>query len=99
MTLIIISGGIDLAVGSTIALTVVIRLGIKLPAAGLRLACRVIHVGGWWAVGEWSRDHASRGVPYIAYLGMLGVGTRRRKWLAKPTDSQHAGDVVNELPR
>ena len=74
MTLIIISGGIDLSVGSTIALTgVITALGIN---AGCRrrlaLAAGIL-VGGFVGVVNGLVITRLRVVPFIATLGMLGV--------------------------
>src|SRR2546427_6657421 len=75
MTMIIISGGIDLSVGSSIALTgVITALGIN---AGLSTTVAVgagILVGGVVGLGNGVAITRLRGVPFIATLGMLGVG-------------------------
>lgn len=83
MTLVIIGGGIDLAVGSTIALTgVATALSVN---AGLDPIIAVgigIAVGG--AVGCVNGLVITRlkVVPFIATLGMLGVARGAAKWIA-----------------
>src|SRR6266404_841668 len=83
MTMIIISGGIDLSVGSAIALTgVIAALGINAGwSTGVALGAGII-VGG--AVG-WVNGLAItrlRVVPFIATLGMLGVARGVAKGVA-----------------
>ena len=74
MTVIIISGGIDLSVGSAIALTgVITALGIN---AGWSTSLAVsvgILVGGFVGVVNGLAITRLRVVPFIATLGMLGV--------------------------
>ena len=83
MTLIIISGGIDLSVGSTIALAgVMTALGIN---AGLPLIVAVLAgvlVGAVVGVVNGSIITRLRVVPFIATLGMLGIARGTAKWLA-----------------
>src|SRR5580765_2975909 len=83
MTLIIISGGIDLSVGSAIALTgVIAALGLN---AGLSPAIAVaagILVGGLVGLVNGLVITRLRVVPFIATLGMLGVARGTAKWLA-----------------
>src|SRR6185369_10257614 len=83
MTLIIISGGIDLAVGSTIALTgVITALGINggIPPSVALLGG--ILVGGLVGVVNGLVITRLKVVPFIATLGMLGVARGVAKWMA-----------------
>ncbi len=83
MTVVIISGGIDLSVGSTIALTgVVAALGIRAGGSPLGSAAAGIAVGGLvgWAIGFLITS--LRVVPFIITLGMLGIARGIAKWLA-----------------
>jgi len=83
MTMIIVSGGIDLSVGSSIALTGVItavslRAGINpvfAVAAGILL-------GGVVGIVNGLAITRLRVVPFIATLGMLGIARGSAKWLA-----------------
>src|SRR6476619_3056332 len=83
MTVIIISGGIDLSVGSAIALTgVITALGIN---AGWSTAVAVaagILVGGLVGVVNGLAITRLRVVPFIATLGMLGVARGVAKGIA-----------------
>jgi ribose transport system permease protein len=98
MTLIIISGGIDLAVGSTIALTgVVTALGINsginpifAVLAGILVGAAVGLVNGLTITGL-------RVVPFIATLGMLGVARGAAKWFANQQPVDVPPTWVNEL--
>lgn len=98
MTMIIISGGIDLAVGSTIALTgVVTALGINAgmpPSLALALG---IAVGGLVGVINGFVVTRLKVVPFIATLGMLGIGRGVAKWLANQQTVNMPGTWLNEL--
>ncbi len=83
MTIIIISGGIDLSVGATIALSgVVAALGIgagwPVPVA----ATGAVLAGGLVGLTNGLLITRLRVVPFIATLGMLGVARGVAKWLA-----------------
>jgi ribose transport system permease protein len=98
MTLIIISGGIDLAVGSTIALSgVVTALAINsgidptlAVAAGILVGAAVGCVNGAVITGL-------KVVPFIATLGMLGVARGVAKWISGQEPVNVAPTWVNEL--
>src|SRR6185369_11237969 len=98
MTLIIISGGIDLAVGSTIALTgVVTALAIN---AGLPPSVALLSgivVGGLVGVINGLVITRLKVVPFIATLGMLGVARGVAKWLANQQTVNMPGTWLNEL--
>jgi ribose/xylose/arabinose/galactoside ABC-type transport system permease subunit len=98
MTMIIISGGIDLAVGSTIALTgVVTALSINdgmSPALALAMG---IAVGGLVGVVNGFVITRLKVVPFIATLGMLGIGRGVAKWLANQQTVNMPGTWLNEL--
>src|SRR6201991_2806055 len=83
MTMIIISGGIDLAVGSTIALTgVVTALAINAGTSPTMALGAEIVVGGLVGVVNGLVITRLKVVPFIATLGMLGVARGIAKWLA-----------------
>lgn len=98
MTLIIISGGIDLSVGSVIALTgVMTALGIN---AGLPLILAVfagIFGGALVGVVNGLVITHLRVVPFIATLGMMGIARGAAKWLAKQTVVDVPDTWVNDL--
>lgn len=98
MTLIIISGGIDLSVGSAIALTgVITALSLN---AGLSPAVAVaagIFTGGLVGVVNGLVITRLRVVPFIATLGMLGVARGMAKWFAGQQTVNVPETWVNEL--
>jgi len=98
MTLVIVAGGIDLSVGSVIALTGVIcalALGEGWPPALGVLAA----VGTGALVGLLNAIAITRlrVVPFIATLGMLGIARGAAKWLAGQTTVNAPPTWVNEL--
>lgn len=98
MTMIIISGGIDLAVGSTIALTgVVTALGLQAGwSPSLALAVGIL-VGGLVGVVNGVVITRLKVVPFIATLGMLGVGRGTAKWMANQQTVNMPDTWLNEL--
>jgi ribose transport system permease protein len=83
MTMIIISGGIDLSVGSAIALASVVT-AIALGegwSPGVAVAAGVL-VGGLVGLINGLAITGLRVVPFIATLGMLGIARGVAKWLA-----------------
>jgi len=98
MTMIIISGGIDLAVGSTVALTGVITalaLNAGLPPISA-LAIGVL-LGGVVGVVNGLAITRLKVVPFIATLGMLGVARGTAKWLANQQTVNVPDTWLNEL--
>ena len=83
MTLIIISAGIDLSVGSSIALTgVIAALGISAGWPTTMAIAAGILVGGFVGVVNGLAITRLRVVPFIATLGMLGVARGVAKGIA-----------------
>ncbi|HVF21550.1 MAG TPA: ABC transporter permease, partial [Pyrinomonadaceae bacterium] len=98
MTLIIISGGIDLAVGSTIALTgVVTALAINAGVSPTMALAAGIAVGGAVGVVNGLVITRLKVVPFIATLGMLGVARGIAKWLANQQTVNMPQTWLNEL--
>jgi len=98
MTFIIVSGGIDLAVGSTIALTgVVTAVGLRDGWSPPVAVLAGVLVGG--AVGLVNGVTITRlkVMPFIATLGMLGVARGVAKWLAGQQTVNVPSTWVNEL--
>jgi len=98
MTLIIISGGIDLSVGSAIALTgVITALSLNAgfgPAVAVVLG---ILVGGVVGLVNGLAITRLRVVPFIATLGMLGIARGTAKWFAGQQTVNVGETWVNEL--
>jgi ribose transport system permease protein len=83
MTIVIISGGIDLAVGSTIALAgVVTALSVNAGLEPLLAVIAGVIVGGLVGVVNGSIIAGLRVVPFIATLGMLGIARGVAKGIA-----------------
>jgi len=98
MTLIIVGGGIDLAVGSTIALTgVLCALGIREGWPPLAAVLAGVLAGGVIGLVNGLAITRLRVVPFIATLGMLGVARGTAKWLASQSTVNPPPTWVNEL--
>jgi ribose transport system permease protein len=97
MTMIIISGGIDLSVGSTIALTgVITALGINDGSPTIALTAGIL-VGGLVGVVNGLAITRLKVVPFIATLGMLGVARGTAKWVAGQQTVNMPDNWLNEL--
>jgi ribose transport system permease protein len=98
MTMIIVSGGIDLSVGSAIALTgVVAALGV---AAGWPPALAIVTAvatGGVVGLTNGALITGLRVVPFIATLGMLGIARGVAKWLANEQTVNVPATWINDL--
>ncbi len=99
MTLIIISGGIDLSVGAVVALTSV--LGAKLLTTGWGTwpaAAAVILAGGAIGLINGSLIAGLRLLPFIVTLGMMGIVRGSAKWLGNSQTISIPGDApINSL--
>lgn len=98
MTLVIISGGIDLSAASNIALSsVVVAYVINAgspPALGILLG---ILTGGLIGLANGSLITSLRLVPFIVTLGMLGIARGIAKWMAGNQKIDAPLTFVNEL--
>jgi ribose transport system permease protein len=98
MTMIVIGGGIDLSVGSAIALTSVITaVGLREgwpPAAAIAAA---VAAGGLVGLINALAITRLRVVPFIATLGMLGVARGAAKWVGDQQTVNPPATWVNEL--
>jgi ribose transport system permease protein len=93
MTMIIVSGGIDLSVGSAIALTgVVAALGLVAAWPPTLAIAAAVVTGG--IIGLIT---GLRVVPFIATLGMLGVARGVAKWLANEQTVNVPATWINDL--
>ncbi|HSH92507.1 MAG TPA: ABC transporter permease [Roseimicrobium sp.] len=100
MTLIIVSGGIDLSVGSIVALTSVV--GAKLlsqnPAwspAGAALV--VILAGGLMGFVNGAIISGFRMMPFIVTLGMMGIARGSAKWLSESQAVNYPESPLNNV--
>ena len=97
MTMIIVSGGIDLSVGSAIALTsvlgaVLINEGWSIPA----VICICVLLGGFIGLINGAIVAGFRMTPFIVTLGMLGIARGLAKKLA---NNQSVNLGAEDLPR
>jgi Ribose/xylose/arabinose/galactoside ABC-type transport systems, permease components len=98
MTMLIISGGIDLSVGSVIALTgVVTAVNLSAGRAPLLAVAAGVIVGGLIGVVNGLAITRLKVVPFIATLGMLGIARGMAKWLAGQQTVNVPDTWVNNL--
>ena len=98
MTMIIVSGGIDLSVGSVIALTgVVTALGLVAGWPPLLAIVAAVVAGGVIGFINGALITGFRVVPFIATLGMLGIARGLAKWLASEQTVNAPATWVNDL--
>jgi ribose transport system permease protein len=98
MTLIIVSGGIDLAVGSTVALTgVLAALVLRDGGSPLAAVASSVLVGGLVGLVNALVVTRLKVVPFIATLGMLGAARGVAKWLAGQQTVNVPATWINDL--
>ncbi len=82
MTMIIVSGGIDLSVGSVVALTSVVGASVFVRQHSLVQACVLtLLAGGAAGLLNGAVIAGFRMMPFIVTLGMMGVARGAAKWL------------------
>jgi ribose transport system permease protein len=98
MTMIIISAGIDLSVGSTIALTgVVAAVALRDGWPPVVAVAAGILVGGLIGLVNGLVITRLRVVPFIATLGMLGAARGVAKWIGNQQTVNVPGTWINRL--
>ena len=98
MTMIVISGGIDLSVGASIALTgVITALGIRQGWSPVLAVLAAILVGGIVGFVNGALITTLRVVPFIVTLGMLGIARGVAKWVAHEQTVITPSTWVNNL--
>jgi ribose transport system permease protein len=98
MTMIMVSGGIDLSVGSVIALTgVVTAIAIRDGASPLVAVLEGVVAGGAVGVINGLFITRLRVIPFIATLGTLGMARGVAKWIAGQQTVNVPPTWVNEL--
>jgi ribose transport system permease protein len=98
MTMIIVSGGIDLSVGSAIALTgVVTALALRSGVSPMPSVLLGVIAGGAIGVANGLAITRLKVIPFIATLGMLGIARGMAKWLADQQTVNVPETWVNEL--
>src|SRR5437773_11606830 len=98
MTIIIVSGGIDLSVGSVVALTSVVGAtallkGHSVPIAGLL----TIAVGAGIGLLNGLAIGGLRMMPFIVTLGMMGVARGTAKWLSGSQTVNAPETLINNI--
>jgi ribose transport system permease protein len=97
MTMIIVSGGIDLSVGSSIAFTSVVgALLIQRGWGPLPVLLAVVGAGGLIGLLNGAAIAALRLVPFIITLGTLGVARGGAKWLADNQTVNYDASPINQ---
>jgi ribose transport system permease protein len=98
MTMIIVSGGIDLSVGSSIALTSVVTAVLLRDGYGpVAAVASGVAMGGAVGLLNGLAITTLRVLPFIATLGMLGVARGAAKWLGDQQTVNVPATWVNEL--
>jgi ribose transport system permease protein len=98
MTLIIISGGIDLSVGSAVALSsVVTAVALRSGVTPVLAVAAGVLTGGVIGLINGLAITKLRVVPFIATLGMLGVARGLAKWAAGQQTVNAPATWINEL--
>jgi ribose transport system permease protein len=98
MTMIIISGGIDLSVGATIALAgVIAALGLSHGWPPSIAVLAAVLAGGIVGLVNGVLITTLRVVPFIVTLGMLGIARGVAKWLAHEQTVNVPSTWVNDL--
>ena len=98
MTMIIVSGGIDLSVGSVVALTSVVGATLLVHGqSALAAAAAAFAVGGVIGLINGSVIAAFRMMPFIVTLGMMGIGRGLAKWLAGNQTVNYPETSLNNL--
>jgi ribose transport system permease protein len=98
MTLVIVSGGIDLSVGSSVALTsVVTALALRSGWPPAAAACAGLLAGGALGLLNGLFVTRLRVLPFVATLGTLGMARGAAKWLAGEQTVNVPPTWLNEL--
>jgi ribose transport system permease protein len=98
MTMIIVSGGIDLSVGSVVALTSVVGATLVLKHHSTAAVCLgTILTGGLIGMISGAAIAGLRLMPFIVTLGMMGVARGAAKWLAGNQTVNPPNNPVNEI--
>jgi ribose transport system permease protein len=98
MTIIIVSGGIDLSVGSVVALTSVVGATALLKGFGVFFsAVLTIAVGAAIGLLNGLAIGGLRMMPFIVTLGMMGVARGTAKWLSGSQTVNPAESAINNI--
>jgi len=96
MTLIIVSGGIDLSVGSVIAFTSVVgAMLIQRDWGTLPVVAAMVGAGGAIGLLNGTAIAGLRMMPFIITLGTLGIARGAAKWLAENQTVNYDASPIN----
>lgn len=98
MTMIIVSGGIDLSIGSAVALTSVVgaTLIVKSYPPALVVLLTIL-AGGLLGLINGGVIAGLRMMPFIVTLGMMGVARGSAKWLGKNQTVNYPDSPLNKI--
>ncbi len=98
MTLIIVSGGIDLSVGSVVALSSVVG-AVSLVKGHSPLIAMALMIGTGAAIGLLNGVviGALRMMPFVVTLGMMGIGRGLAKWLSGSQTVNAPETIIDQL--
>ncbi|MEO7299742.1 MAG: ABC transporter permease [Verrucomicrobiota bacterium] len=98
MTMIIVSGGIDLSVGSVVALTSVVGATLLTKDySPFSAALLMIFSGGLIGLINGVLISAARMTPFIVTLGMMGIARGSAKWLSKSQTVNPPENPLNNI--
>lgn len=98
MTLIIVSGGIDLSVGSVVALTSVVGATLILKgAAPVVVVLLTVLAGGLVGLLNGAAIAGLRMLPFIVTLGMMGVARGLAKWMGNNQTVNYPDSAINRI--
>ncbi|MEO6033733.1 MAG: ABC transporter permease [Verrucomicrobiota bacterium] len=98
MTMIIVSGGIDLSVGSVVALTSVVGATLLVKNfSTANAAILTILAGGFIGLCNGVLISGLRMMPFIVTLGMMGVARGTAKWLSKSQTVNPPENALNNI--
>jgi len=98
MTLIIVSGGIDLSVGSVVALTSVVGATLILKGAvPAVVVVLTVLAGGLVGLINGAAIAGLRMLPFIVTLGMMGVARGLAKWMGNNQTVNYPGSAINRF--
>ncbi len=98
MTMIIVIGGIDLSVGTVIALTSVVSATLLVQGARpIVAAAGAILAGGVVGLLNGALIAGLRMMPFIVTLGMMGIARGAAKWLANSQTVNPPDNPINSL--
>jgi ribose transport system permease protein len=98
MTMIIVSGGIDLSVGSVVALTSVVGATAVLKGAPPVVAVLLtVLAGGLLGLLNGTAIAGLRMLPFIVTLGMMGVARGLAKWMGSNQTVNYPDSPINRI--